>query len=313
MKAWPMFALVFACGGDPPGEVDARPIGPDADLGTDIAAVPEGCTTERATEDRPDDHRYDQIRVLYVTSADGPDLGHDTSGKICNSIRAVATWFHEQSGAYLRFDTAGGLVDIGFLRLARTDAEMAGSDPSNTSVATGHAFVRERIEQGLGLLAPNKMYAVFYEGTSVYACGGGPWPPLLVGRVGAIYLQATPTGVATPCGDVYPWGQGDLVPHYVDYAVLHELVHGLGLAPATAPHQHTTGHVYDAAAPQPNRDLMYSERPGMPDPPWGTELPGGLILDIGDDDYFNAPTPFDLASSSIIAPLSPFAHRPPGW
>jgi hypothetical protein len=307
-----LFTLLVACG-DPTVEPDARPLAPDGDLGTDIAAVPAGCTTERATADRPDDHRYDQIHVIYATASDGPDFGHDTSGKICNSIRAVATWFHAQSGAYLRFDTAAGLVDIGFVRLAKSDAEMRGTDPANLSIDTGHAFVRERIERELGLLAPNKMYAVFYEGTSVYACGGGPWPPEVPGRVGAVYLRATPTGTAVPCGDSYPWGSDDLVPNYVDYAVLHELVHGLGLAPAGAPHQHNSGHVFDLGAPSPSRDLMYAERPGMPDPPWSTDDPSGLVLDIGADDYFNAPTPFDLASSSILAPLSPFAHRPVGW
>jgi hypothetical protein len=305
--------LLVACGGDPAGAIDARPPSVDADLGVDIAAIPAGCTTERSTEDRPDDHRFDQIRAVYVTTADGPDFGHDTSGKICNSIRAIATWFHAQSGAYLRFDTAGGDLDIGFARLARTDAEMAGTDPSNSSVASGHAFVRDRIELGLGQLAPNKMYAVFYEGTSFYACGAGPWPPVIPGRVGAIYLRATPTGVAIPCGDAIPWGLPDLTPHYVDYAILHEIVHGLGLAPQGSPNEHTTGHDFDLASAAPHRDLRYAPRPNMPDAGWATEDPAGLALDLGNDDYFNAPTPFDLATSSLIAPLSPFAHRPARW
>jgi hypothetical protein len=306
-----LLVILAACGTDPVDLPDA-PIG-DPDLGVDIAAIPAGCTTERATIDRPDDHRYDQIRVLYVTSSDGADNQLDTSGQICNSIRGIATWFHAQTGSYLRFDTAGGLVDIGFVRLAPSDAMMRGTDPGNQTIDDGIAFVRERIERELQPLAFNKLYAVYYEGTSSYACGGGAWPPVVAGRLGAMYLRAIPAGQSVPCGDSYPWGQDSLVPSYVDYGILHELVHSLGIVPDSAPNEHSSGHVFDLGASTPQRDLMYSPRPGMPDAPWGVLDPAGLVLDVGSDDYYAAPTPLDLATSSLVAPLSPIAHRPPGW
>jgi hypothetical protein len=299
-----------ACAADDPVEPDAPP--PD-DLGVDIAAIPEGCVPGRSTADRPDDHRYDQIRVLYVTTSDGADNGHDTDDRICNSVRAMATWFHAASGKYLRFDTMGGLVDLGFVRLDVSDEAMRGNDPGNQTIDAGHAFVRERIERELQPLRANKLYAVYYEGTSLYACGGGAWPPLIVGRVGAMYLRAIPPGQTVPCGDSFPWGSPDLVPSYVDYGILHELIHSLGLVPDSSPNEHATGHVYDVAEATPNRDLMYSPRAGMPDAPWAIGDPAGLALDLGNDDYFMAPIGMDLSTSSLLAPLAEPSHRPIGW
>jgi hypothetical protein len=107
------------------------------------------------------------------------------------------------------------------------------------------------------------------------------------------------------------WGRDDLVPDYIDYAILHGLVHSLGFAASTAPHQHSTGHVYDVGAPDPSRDLMYSPRPGMPDQPWGVGR--GLLLDLGSDDYYGAGAGPDLATSSLLSPLPDGAQRPVGW
>ncbi len=275
-------------------------------------AIPETCATGRALDDRPDDSDLDQIRALYITTSDGPDLFHDTDGSICNSIRATATWFHDQTGQFLRFDTIDGKLDIGFVQLPVTDAVMHGNDPGNHSIDLGHAFVRDRIEREL-VTAPNKLFAVYYEGTSSYACGAGAYPPLIPGRVGAMYLRAVPTGQSIPCGDSYPWGQPSLIPSYVDYAMLHELVHSLGLVPMRSPHQHTTGHVFDIGQTEPNRDLMYSPRPAMPDPFWATNNPEGLLIDLGNDDYYGTGTVDDLATSSLLAPLPVNAHRPATW
>lgn len=270
--------LTVGCTGDDDGASGPDPdaggaladAGPTLDAGMDIAAVPAGCVAGRAGEDRPDDSGLDQVRVLYVTPSDGDDDARDTSGQICNSVRAVATWFQEQAGTHLRFDTQGGLLDIGFVRLEQTDDEMRGDDLSNASVATGVAFVRNRIELELeqrGMIAGNKLYAVYYEGSSVYACGGGAYPPLIVDRVGAMYLGGLPPGQGTTCGAIRPWGQDDLVPNYIDYGMLHEVVHSMGFVPNASPHEQSTGHVYDPAAEDPSRDLMYTPRPDMPDPP----------------------------------------------
>jgi hypothetical protein len=307
--------LLAACGGD-----DGETIGPDASVdgpppGIDVVAVPTACVAERALADRPDDHGFDQIRLLYVVPSDLLDREFDTNGKICNSVQAFAGWFHSRAGEqFLRFDTQGGMLDIGFVRLAKTDAEMRGTDPNNTSIATGTAFVRESIErelEAMGMIAANKLYGVYYDGSSVYACGGGAWPPLIEDRVGAVYLRGMPPGVTSNCGDTLPWGQPSLVPNYVDYAILHELVHSLGFVPESAPHEHASGHVFDGT-PDSNRDLMYSPRTSA-DPPWGVIDPSGLILDINHDDYYTVAPALDLAKTTLLAPLADGAQRPIGW
>jgi hypothetical protein len=192
---------------------------------------------------------------------------------------------------------------------------MRGNDPNNTSIATGTAFVRERIElelEAMGMIAPNKLYAVYYEGSSVYACGGGAYPPLIVDRVGAMYLGGLPPGQSVTCGSTRPWGQASLVPNYVDYGMLHELVHSMGIVPDASPNEHYSGHVFDATAAEPNRDLMYSPRTAS-DPGWYVDAPGGLLLDINNDDYFMAGTMPDLSTMSLLAPLPASPRRPFGW
>jgi len=280
-----------------------------------MPAVPAGCTTTRALADRPDDTGLDQIHILYVLPSDGADRMRDTNGQICNSVRAFATWFHSRSPLYLRFDTEDAQLDIGFARLTKTDQQMRGSDPNNASITTGTAFVRERIElelETMGMIASNKLYAVYYEGSSVYACGAGAYPPLIVDRVGAMYLGGVPPGVTPNCGDIRPWGQASLAPNYVDYAMLHELVHSLGFVPDASPNEHAQGHVFDTAASEPARDLMYSPRTAQ-DPVWGIDAAGGLLLDINSDDYYATAPAQDLARSSLLAPLPAAATRPIGW
>lgn len=310
-----------ACGGGGEGDdVDADVADVDAPRvdapDVDLPGIPASCVAGRAEADRGDDSALDQVRVLYILPSDGADRQLDTSGQICNSVRGFATWFHDRSNVYLRFDTMGGELDIGFVRLPVTDVVMRGSDPNNTSIDTGTAFVRERIERELvrmGMIEPNKLYAVYYDGSSFWACGGGAYPPLIIARVGAMYLRGTPGGQTTPCSDVRPWGEPSLVPNYIDYGMLHETVHTLGFAPDAAPNEHATGHVFDATAPDPARDLMYSPRLGMPDPPWNIDAAGGLILDINNDDYWQPTTGADVAQSSLLSPLPQDPQRPIGW
>lgn len=280
---------------------------------------PEGpptCSEARSELERPDDSPDPQVRVLYVIPSDGTDEALDTNGTLCSSVLSWRRWLEEQSeGRTLRLDTADGVLDIGFVRLDLTDAQMHGT-AAVADIDTGIAYVRDRIERelrALGMLEAHKLYAVYYGGTSEYACGGGAHPPELVGQVGAMYLGGQIPGFA-PCTDA-PWGQPDLVPRYIEYAMLHELVHSLGVVDSAAPHEHSAGHAFDDAEPSPERDLMYSARPGGSDPPWGVYAPGGLVLDLGRDDYFEPPDPalVDLARSAFLEPMPADPVFPPGW
>lgn len=281
--------------------------------------LPEGppsCPERRSELERPDDSPDPQVRILYVVPSDGTDEGLDTDGTICSSVLSWWQWLEgEADGRTLRLDTADGVLDIGFVRLPLTDAQLHGT-AAIADIDTGFAYVRDRIERELrtlGVLEAHKLYAVYYGGTSEYACGGGAHPPELVGQVGAMYLGGQIPGFAA-CSDA-PWGQADLVPRYIEYAMLHELVHSLGVLDPAAPHEHSAGHAFDDAEPSPERDLMYSARPGHADPPWGVYAPGGLVLDLGRDDYFEPPDPalVDLARSVFLEPMPADPVFPPGW
>ena len=230
-------ALAFAVAGSAPAAREALP---------------------RATADRPDEVRGAQVHAVYAVPSDVADRELDTSGAIENSIASFQRWLAaETGGATLRFDTFQGSLDVTFVRLPRTDAEIA---------ARG-AFVRDELEQLLaaaGLGSQQKLYAVYYDGSSTFACGGGAWPPVLPGRLAAEYLRA-PGCPGTLAASGAP-------PGYTDYAMLHELFHTLGAMPTCAPHHHRAGHTSDLPD-----DLMWAGV-GV----W--QVPGRL--DPGRDDYY---------------------------
>lgn len=218
----------------------------------------------RSLSDRPDELAGAQIHYVYAIPADGRDERLDVNGAIANSIASIQSWLRAQtSGRQLRVDTFQGRPDITFYRLSQSDAQILASGP----------YVRDRIEQELktaGLIVAGKLYAVFYGGGSTYACGGGAWPPALPGLVAAQYLKGTPPG-AIACA-TNPVGASASQPGYEDFAMLHELLHTMGIVASCAPHFTQAGHVSDDP-----RDLMYAGPQ-----PWQPS-----ILDVGHDDYFS--------------------------
>jgi hypothetical protein len=246
----------------------------------------------RSTADRTDDLAGYQIHVMYVLPSDGIDYNLDTNGSIASSVAATQKWFAAQTAGTrrLRFDTSNGELDISFFRLARTDAAIAGFG----------AYVRDQIQRDInaaGFNHPEKIYAVYYGGSSTHACGGGAWPPTLVGNVVALYLRGGPPG-ARPCASNVLATSGD-VPGYWEFSLIHEFFHTLGAVAACAPHHTRAGHVSDDP-----RDLMYAG-----DRPWRPSM-----LDVGNDDYFNHHTDcLDVAKSVFIDPVAADAVAPPGW
>jgi hypothetical protein len=250
-------------------------------------------STERSTKDLANNAFGHHIHVMYVLPSDGMDQQLDTNGTIRMSVAAFRKWFAVQvQGKHsLRFDTRNGVLDVTFHRLAQTDAEIAASG----------AYVRDRVETGLkaaGFNNPKRIYAVYYGGSSTFACGGGAWPPKLVGTVAALYLNGTPPG-APPCaGNHFASSEDD--PGYLELSMLHEIFHVLGAVATCAPHHTLEGHVSNS----PN-DLMYAG-----DQPWTPS-----VLDIGHDDYFghHNPSCLDIAKSVFIDPVKPSSIPPPGW
>ena len=250
-----------------------------------VLTAPAGAALPRSTADRLDDARGPQIHVVYALPSDGVDRALDTSGAIESSVESFQRWLATQTGgARLRDDRFQGLLDVTFVRLARTDAE----------IASRGAFVRDELERLLaagGQIEPGKLYAVYYDGSSTFSCGGGAWPPALPGVVAAMYLHGRPPGA--PACDTNTLAAAGAPPGYLDYGMLHEVLHTLGAVPTCAPHHHRAGHTSD----RPD-DIMWAGT-GV----W--QIPG--LLDPGRDDYYGHGRSdcFDLARSPYLTSNPP--------
>ena len=233
----------------------------------------------RSLNDRPNDTQDPQIHFMYVLPKDGVDKELDINGKITKSVAAFQKWLTGKTGGYtLRADTYKGALDVTFFRLNRTDSIISSHD----------AYVREEIEAELtaaGFNASNKIYAVYYDGKSNYSCGGASWPPTLLGNVVAMYLYGKPPG-SVACNTNELTTSEDSV-GYWELAMLHDILHSLGIVASCAPNHTLEGHVSDDP-----RDLMYAGKL-----PWEPS-----IVDLNNDDYFshNKPNCLNLADSGFI-------------
>ena len=234
---------------------------------TPVSAASYGKDLDRFEADRADDVSGPQVHVVYAIPSDGTDRKLDTDGTLRRSVTSFQTWLESKTGGRgLRMDTLEGSLDVSFLQLSQTDAE----------VASAGAYVRDRLEDELelaGFDAPNKIYAVYYDGTSNQACGGGAYPPSLPGSVAAMYLKGLPNGPVPCAGNPFA-GEGGS-PGYMEFGMLHEVLHTMGFVPSCAPRHTRAGHVSD----NPD-DLMWAGD--------GAWLPSGYAavqLDAARDDY----------------------------
>ena len=154
-----------------------------------VFAAPAGAALPRSTVDRLDEARGPQIHFVYAVPADGVDRRLDENGRARRARSAPSRPGSpaETGGPNLRVDTYQGSLDVSFFRLAATDA----------AVAARGAFVREAVEAELraaGFNRPDRLYAVYYDGSSTYSCGGAFWPPQLTGNAVVMYLRGRPPG-----------------------------------------------------------------------------------------------------------------------
>lgn len=228
-----------------------------------VFAAPADAALPRSTVDRLDEARGPQIHVIYAVAADGADRRLDETGALEGSVSSFQAWLAaETGGPNLRFDTYQGSLDVSFFRLAATDA----------AVAARGAFVREAVEaevRAAGFDRPDRLYAVYYDGSSTFACGGAFWPPQLNGNAVVMYLRGRPSG--SLC-ELNGFAAASAPPTYWEYAMLHDILHGLGAVPTCAPNHHLAGHVSDFS-----NDLMWAGNQ-----PW--RFPARL--DLGRDDYY---------------------------
>jgi hypothetical protein len=249
---------------------------------------------ERVTADRPDEKTGHQVHVIYALPSDGvaSDEQLDVNGTIEKSLNVLNEWFAVKTGKKLRFDTyGGGKLDVTYLALPRTDAQMN----------VNRSSVRKELEEQLYLLgfdALDKMYLVYYGGDGEN-CGRGAWPPELPGNVAALYI-----GEVSGCRTV-PFAAGTEPPAFLEFLALHEMLHVLGFVPSCAPNYARTGHVNDSV-----NDVMYSAEDT------GTVLGQPSELDVNLDDYFThgaVPGCLELSNSAFLDPEPAGAEAPPGW
>lgn len=229
---------------------------------------------------------------MYVMPSDIADIGLDTTGAIARSVAAMHKWFASQTGGpKFRFDTYQGSLDITFLRLPFTDAEVR----ANGNRANDQMRAQMILE---GFDKPNKLYVVYYGGSmDGNFCGLGSYPP---GAIAVLYLtggQLQRTD-GIPCFST-PLTFSESVSDYWEYALAHEIIHTLGFIPSCAPNV-DNGHTKDS----PN-DLMH------PSPLYT----GAPQLDVGHDDYYmhsNGGCP-DLADSVFLDPSVPGGVLPVDW
>ena len=260
----------------------------------------------RTTTDRPDDFAGHQVHFVYVLPSDSPDEQLDTNGTIVRSVNAFAQWFCKQTnGVGLKIDTAGGALDVTFIRLSSPDSELLHGTTLPWKVnPDSNPYTRDDLERRLpsfGLDDSKKIYAVYYGGTSNTSCGGGPWPPELIGRVAALYVHGSyGNNPAIPRCETNPFASSVQKPGYREFSMLHEIFHTLGMVPSCAPHHTLRGHTSDSTA-----DIMYQG-----DGHWDYDH---LTIDVNHDDYYKASIPGcqDLSASIFLSPGG--TTLPKGW
>lgn len=255
-----------------------------AALGAFLAPGAANAALPRSTADRLDDRTEPQIHFVYAVPADSQDRRLDETGALEGSVGSFQAWLAaEAEGKNLRVDTYQRVLDVSFFRLAASDATLA---------ARG-AYVREGVEAELraaGFNRPDRIYAVYYDGSSTWACGGAFWPPQLQGNAVVMYLRGRPGSAVCENNG---FAAASAPPTYWEYAMLHDILHGLGIVGTCAPHHHLAGHVSDFA-----NDLMWSGNQ-----PWSFPA----HLDIGRDDYYGTGRTDcpDLARSPYLTASAP--------
>ena len=242
----------------------------------------------RTVADMPDDISGPQVHLLYVVPSDGADGRLDTNGGMEQSIARIERWLITQTRDQgMRIDTSGGVPDITFFRLPRTDAQAA-------ATLYGPQFVIGEDLVAAGFNDPSKVYAVMYGGHGSSTCGAATSPALP--KLAAAYLQGGTAEGAQICREIRGFGPGTNRAGFFEIVLLHEIMHVIGFSPPCAPHASKSefpDHVNDS-----NRDLMYG-----PDAthPAGWDW-ANAVLDVNRDDYYRANVPGcrDLSNSPYL-------------
>ena len=212
----------------------------------------------RHDRDQPDDLAGPQIHVVYALPGDVEDGNLDRYGDIERSFEAIQHWLKAEVGRRLRLDTAGGRLDVTFLRLSFT--AQAGEERGDF---VGPGSGRRDPRTGLEPL-PTSAYAVYYAGRSGDVCGSAS-----TARAWLAVAFLDPEGCSPrPVG-----GDREMASTY-EAVMAHELLHVFGAVPECAPDRlETSAHVGTSVG-----DLMYAG------PEWSGH--DEVVIDGGRDNYF---------------------------
>mgnify|MGYP003335045749 CR=1 FL=1 len=263
--------------------------------------------TGRVTTDRPDDSMAPQVKAYYVLAADSVDDRLDVGGQISKQITSANEWLFANGGKRLRWDTFKGEIDVQFIRLKQTEAELW-MDPENPSKKCRFKQCPSldtiiSAMQSQGISTRSKITAVFYGGQrsfsshfDVPACAWGG-----NGKVGhvALYLVADldmMTGNIR-CGDMNTFAKAPNSQNSVGIAMIHEIFHALGIVAFSGPpNSDGNGHIKNDVS-----DLMGGSQ-------------GTVRLDPGNDDYWRHGKSFaDGYRSAFMEPAEPGAVLPENW
>lgn len=220
----------------------------------------------RHTQDMPDQYNDYQVHVVYAVPKGETDRGKDVTNYFTNSIDSWNHWLYvETAGREVKFDVYNGKLDITYVQLPHTDKEYSQLGTEKITQISAD------VSAALGGLKPNKKYMVYLEGgrqydSSYVSCGDTK----LNSQVVVQYLLGDPKGAVCFQGRDFA-SSPTVEPRYLDYIMLHELVHSEGGVSNTAPDA-SKNHVTDDP-----RDLMALTG----------NFDGWKILDVNKSNYYN--------------------------
>lgn len=266
---------------------------------------------EHSYNDRPDDFpKLYQFHVLYVVTEDFKYTTRDLDGSVDEQVRLVNEWFSNQTdGKIMRLDTYQGQLDITFVILPITEAELflytaqnyEKFDPAYHGLIYLHYALEEWLEKANAtspFLSPGKLYITYFESSLAYVCGDGPANG---SRILGLYPSAYNLRDQNSC-KAFLGAKQENQRGIWENILAHEMIHALGLPSACAKNLDDDGvHINDPLA---QNDIMgstlgiYDQNP---------------LIDPNHDDYYltNSSGCTDLSNSPFLSPLPSQPYLPP--
>jgi hypothetical protein len=241
--------------------------------------------------DTVDDTGGSRFHVVYLLGANSTPVPSMVSD-IRTELAAMSGWFQSETGRTLKFDRAGGQIDVSTWRFSNfTEEQLVAWEETNGFPALG-----QLIEDGFGF-STNHRFLVYINGNRTDGVCG-----ITSGQFTTVFAKSACSPTGAPVSDPAAVGAS---PNRAQVAV-HEMLHGLGAVPPCAPHYTPVGGGHVGAFTFDPVLNEFTPVPGDPDRfdlmyPFATPQP--KHVDIGRDDYFrpdSGPCP-NVARSPFIS------------